>query len=88
MALGLPIITLDLHGARDLVPNEAGIKVPVISPPQVVQDLAAAVDCFAALSTAEKNAMSSAALAFAKRNTWAARAEHAARLYEQLVKVS
>ena len=29
MAMGLPIITLDLHGAHDWVPNEASLKVHV-----------------------------------------------------------
>jgi glycosyltransferase involved in cell wall biosynthesis len=88
MAVGLPIITLDLHGARDLVPDQAGMKIPVASPAQVVRDLAAAVDRFAGLPPAEKNAMSRSGWAFATRNTWTARAETAARLYDQVLSAS
>ncbi|WP_433964842.1 glycosyltransferase family 4 protein [Tunturiibacter gelidiferens] len=54
MALGLPVITLDLHGARDVVPEEAGIKVPVTTPAEVVCGLAAAIDRFASLSVDKK----------------------------------
>src|SRR5450756_1584249 len=35
MAVGLPIITLDLHGASNLVPDHGGIKVPVTTTAEV-----------------------------------------------------
>jgi len=88
MALGMPVITLDLHGARDFVPDQAGIKVAVTTPGGVVRDLAAAVDRFAQLSPEERNAMSEVAWTFAEKNTWTARAEEFVRLYEQLVKAN
>ena len=72
MALGLPVITLDHHGPRDLVPEQAGFKVPVTDPAGVVRDLAAAIDRFATLSSAEKDSMSSAGWNFAAENTWTA----------------
>jgi glycosyltransferase involved in cell wall biosynthesis len=85
MALGLPVITLDLHGARDMVPVDAGIKVPVSSPDEVVCNLARAVDRFALMSAAQKNAMSRASWEFARANTWTSRAARAEVLYEELV---
>jgi glycosyltransferase involved in cell wall biosynthesis len=85
MALGLPVITLDLHGARDVVPEEAGIKVPVTTPAEVVCGLAAAIDRFASLSVDERNAMSRASWEFARTNTWTSRAAAAELLYTELV---
>jgi glycosyltransferase involved in cell wall biosynthesis len=44
MALGLPILTLDHHGAADFVPDDAGIKVPVQTAEATVAALARAVE--------------------------------------------
>ncbi|AWM34167.1 glycosyltransferase family 4 protein [Hymenobacter nivis] len=44
MALGLPILTLDHHGAADFIPAEAGIKVPVQSAAATTAALARAVE--------------------------------------------
>ena len=84
MALGLPVITLDLHGARDVVPEDAGIKVPVTTPAEVVCGLATAIDRFASMSMEQKNAMSRAGLEFARTSTWPARAAAAELLYREL----
>ena len=48
MAHGLPVITLRHHGAADLVPDEAGIKVQVTSPAETRQSIAAAIARLAA----------------------------------------
>ena len=84
MALGLPVITLDLHGAHDLVPDAAGIKVPVSGARGVVGELAGAIDRFASLAAADKTIMSAAGWRFAGRNTWTARAAMAEELYRRL----
>ena len=44
MALGLPILTLDHHGATDFIPDAAGLKVPVQSADATVEALARAVE--------------------------------------------
>ena len=44
MALGLPILTLDHHGASDFIPDAAGIKVPVQSADATADALARAVE--------------------------------------------
>ena len=44
MALGLPILTLDHHGAADFIPAAAGVKVPVQSADETVAALARAVE--------------------------------------------
>jgi len=43
MAVGKPVICLDLAGASEVVTSETGIKVPAISPEQTVRDLARAM---------------------------------------------
>ena len=44
LALGLPVLTLDHHGATDFVPAAAGFKVPVQTPEATAQALAHAVE--------------------------------------------
>ncbi|TDN38339.1 glycosyltransferase [Hymenobacter sp. UV11] len=44
MALGLPILTLDHHGAHDFIPDSAGIKVPVQTADATAEALARAVE--------------------------------------------
>lgn len=85
MAMGLPIITLALHGGRDLVPETAGIKVPVDTKEQVIADAAAAVDQFSSLSSEARTEMSRAAWTFAKTLTWKNRAAFAEDLYDQIL---
>jgi len=84
MAMGLPVIALDLHGVRDHVPAKASIKVPVDQPQKTVRRLAHAIEEFASLSRLQKCEMSREAWSFAKTQTWAARAEFAENLYRDL----
>lgn len=85
MAVGLPTITLDLHGAKSLIPSGGGIKVPVTTIPQVVLGLAGAIDKFSEMSLAEKDAMSRSNWEFAKTCTWTSRAEKAESIYRRIV---
>lgn len=85
MAMGLPIITLDLHGAHDWVPTDASLKVGIGRPEETVRGLAAAIDQYASLSAATRNRMSLAAWNFAKANTWSARAEFCDQLYQRIL---
>lgn len=85
MALGLPVITLDLHGARDLVPDTAGIKVPLSTPNKIVEDVAVAVERYAKLSDSERTKMSIAGWEFARKMTWDIRAEEAEQLYGNVI---
>lgn len=85
MGLGLPVITLDHHGPRDLVPENAGIKVPVTTPEGVLRDLAAAVDRYCELSGEEKTAMSKAAWSFARTLNYVKGAELFEALYREIL---
>jgi glycosyltransferase involved in cell wall biosynthesis len=88
MGSGLPVIVLDHHGARDLVPDGAGIKVPVTTRDRVVNDLAAAVDQYAAFSNAERSAMSNIGWSFARTLNYRDGAELFEALYRQVLEGS
>lgn len=85
MARGLPVVTLDLHGASDVVSDATGIKVPVTDPAGVARDLAAAIDRFALKTPEEKAEMSRNAWEFAKCYTWASRAASTESLYRGIL---
>ena len=58
MAHGVPVICLDHHGARDMVTESSGVKIPVTTRARVTEDLAQAIlklgrdrDALSALST-------------------------------------
>ncbi len=85
MALGLPIVTLNLHGPGDLVPEAAGIKVDVVSPDQVTADMAAAIDRYATYNTEKRSAMSAAGWAFTHTLTHELRALQAEQIYRRLL---
>jgi glycosyltransferase involved in cell wall biosynthesis len=85
LGLGLPVITLNHQGARILVPDEAGYKVPVTGKEETISAIAAAVDRFAAATPEERAAMSKAGIAVARKLTFDSRAERAERLYRQIV---
>lgn len=85
MAMGVPTIALDLHGAHDWLPDVASIKVPVGCPEETVRNLAGAIEGYASLSPLSKNRMSMQAWNWAKTHTWSARAEVCERLYQNIV---
>ena len=85
LAMGLPIITLDLHGAHDFVPDGASVKVPVGNPAETVRNLAGAIEEYASLSAERKNEMSVHAWTFAKTVSWSTRAEMAEGLYREVL---
>jgi glycosyltransferase involved in cell wall biosynthesis len=85
MAMGLPIITLDLHGAHDWVPDGPSLKVPVGCPRETVRNLAGAIEKYASMSALSRNQMSMQAWNFAKTQSWSARAEVCERLYQEIL---
>jgi glycosyltransferase involved in cell wall biosynthesis len=85
MALGLPIITLDAQGPRDLVPDAAAVKINVLSANQVILDAAAAIDHFAVLSGAERSQMSTAGWEFSQTLTYGKRSEQLEKLYRRVL---
>jgi glycosyltransferase involved in cell wall biosynthesis len=85
MAMGLPIIALDLHGVRDWVPEGAALKVAVSDTQDTVRNLANAIETYASLSALHKNQMAAHAWNFAKMQNWPARAEWCESLYQNIL---
>jgi glycosyltransferase involved in cell wall biosynthesis len=87
MAHALPIICLDHHGAKAFVPSEAGIKVPVTEPTEVVTGLAQAIERMYH-DSAKRTEMGNFGYAFAKTHTWQQHAIDMARYYEEIAQKS
>ena len=85
MGVGLPVITLDHHGAADLVPNGAGIKVPVTDVNGVIHDMAAAIDRYANFDARERSSMSEVGWTFARNLNYTAGAERFEQLYREIL---
>jgi glycosyltransferase involved in cell wall biosynthesis len=85
MAMGLPIITLDLHGAHDWLPDVASLEVSVGCPEETVRNLVSAIEEYASLSPQSRDQMSKDAWNFAKMHTWSVRAELCERLYREIL---
>jgi glycosyltransferase involved in cell wall biosynthesis len=84
MARGLPLITLDHQGVGQIVPKEAGVKVPVTTPQETIAGLADAMALLAD-NPQRRTEMGSAAARCAAENTWAKRAERMTTLYEEVL---
>lgn len=86
MSQGLPIITLDHHGARDFVPEKASIKVPVSDAEGTANALARAIETFYELPASEKGAMAEAAFAFSQQHSWPRKAEQMVKYYQKVLR--
>lgn len=82
MAYGLPIITLDLHGARNLVPDDAGIKVPVSTANETVKAIAAAVEKLHDQPLLRRQ-MGTNGYKFSKSQTWTVKTQHINDFYSK-----
>jgi len=69
MAYGLPIVCLDLSGARSIIPDAAGIRVSPSGPGDLAERIASAIVTLAT-DGQRYEAASKAAYDFASRQTW------------------
>ena len=84
MAGGAAVLTLDHHGSRMAVPDDAGIKVPVTSPRETAAALARALERLAREPDTVK-AMSLAGMKWAAECTWERKAARLSELYPAVV---
>ncbi len=84
MSNGLVVVTLDHHGAHDFVPDNCGIRVPVSDPASTIKELAQALTSLYG-ETQRLQAMSAAALAFARQNEWSLKAARMTELYRSVL---
>ena len=85
MGCGLPIITLNHQGARDFVPENASIKVPVTNPTQTSAALAQAVEQMY-YEPEQRKEMGRVAYEYAQAQTWSQKARQMSEYYQQLIK--
>jgi len=85
MAYGLPIVTLDLHGGKNLVPDEAGFKIPVTTPDETIAGLVNAVEQLYD-NPEMRERMGQHGYSFAKTQTWALKTQHIAGFYSKFSK--
>ncbi len=69
LSYGLPVITLNIHGSKLVVPDNAGIKVPAIEPDDTVQGIASAIALLHENGNLRRE-MGLNAYKYAKNNTW------------------
>ena len=84
MALGLPIIALNHHGAGDHIPAKAGIKVPVIDPDETVAQLTEAIE-YLYQNSDERLVMGRVGFEYAKTQTWPKKVQKISQFYDELV---
>jgi len=85
MALGLPVICLDLHGARDIVEDGAGYRVPVTTPDATARALAATIDQYAVLSSEDRARMSRRSWEKARPLEWLAIVDDMNKVYARVL---
>ncbi len=83
MAVGLPIITLNHHGSRDIVPDGAGVKVNVDTPVECVAKIAHAIESLYH-DPLMRLEMGSAGYNFARTATWSNKIDTISEIYSSL----
>lgn len=85
MAIGVPVICLDLGGPALQVSDMTGIKVRAGSPPQVIEDLAAAISSLAADPHSRERLGVAARKHVQERSLWEVKGELMASIYDQIL---
>jgi glycosyltransferase involved in cell wall biosynthesis len=82
-AYGLPVIALDHQGVGTLLPSGTGLKVPVSTVDETTAAIARAIE-YVRDYPAERETMGRAAYAYARQNTWEARASEMETIYREV----
>ncbi|MGB8522416.1 MAG: glycosyltransferase [Candidatus Acidiferrales bacterium] len=86
MAAGRPVICLDLGGPALQVCESTGIKIPAITPAQVVADLASALKQLAGDPSCRARLGEAARTAIQEKYNWDKKGEQLAEVYARLMK--
>ena len=84
MAHALPVVTLDHHGAREIVSSDSGIKVPVHDQAQVIAGLASALERLAGDPELRQAMGQAGRLRAAQVYNWGRKGELLRALYAQI----
>ena len=83
LSYGLPVIALDHCGFSNVITDKCGIKIPISSKEQVVNDIALAIEKIAADETLRQR-MSKGAHSRAMTYSWAEKRKQIEKIYESL----
>ncbi len=86
LGAGLPVICLDHQGARDVVTEDCGIKIPVTGPRETIAGLREAIVRLAR-DPAQRERLSRGAVERAKEFLWSRHGEKMAAVYRQVLEV-
>ena len=84
LAAGLPVVCLDHQGARDVIRDDCGIRVPVTSPRQTVRALSRALRELA-IDDLRRRRMANAASRRAREYLWSRHGEALREVYKGVV---
>jgi len=84
MGQGLPVLTLDIHGAGEHLPNDATLRVALRDPRSTINEFANSMIAMHSESD-EWRRRSDAALIFARNNTWESRIDQIQSMYEEVL---
>ncbi len=84
MGYGLPLVTLNLHGIINFIPEDTGISVELMGVEQTVDSLRQALIALYS-DAAWRESLGSNAYAYAKTQTWSAKVKDVSRQYYQYV---
>jgi len=82
---GLPIITLDHHGAGDMIPTDVAVKIPVNDPAMTVADLAAAIDALHR-DPDRRRRLGELSRRFAAQHSWTRKVEALTLSYDRAIR--
>lgn len=83
-AFGLPVLTLDLHGGKLMVPDDCGIKVAAADPSETVEALASAVERLHR-NPGERIRLGKNAFRHAAGQTWPLKVREIERIYGDIL---
>jgi glycosyltransferase involved in cell wall biosynthesis len=84
MAHGLPIVTLDHHGAAEIVTAECGFKIPVRTASQVITDMATALGMLAKEPARARRMGSAGQGRVCDRFSWGHKGDLLAQVYDRV----
>jgi glycosyltransferase involved in cell wall biosynthesis len=84
LSQGVPVICADHQGVGDMVTPNCGVKIPVTSPGEFVENMSRVINGLA-LDRAKLNRLSEGAVARSKEYSWSLKGERMAVLYRQVM---
>lgn len=86
LSQGLPVITLDIHGSKEIISEKVGFKAAIGENENVALNIAGTIEKYYRLSQEEKLLMSNEAIKYSYENTWQIRGVQMIKFYKEISK--